>query len=637
MISEEEISQVRNSTDLVELIGVRTVLKQRRNEYWGCCPFHNEKTPSFKVDPVSQFYYCFGCGEKGDAFTFAMKTENVDFPDAVRLLAQRANIELKEEGSDSQRGRKARLLAVAAATTAFYHHQLMRVSSTKSDAARAYLGARGMGGDVAKKWTLGFAPGEGQLVKHLTELGFTTQEMVDVDVARYSNSGRGRVIDRFYDRIMFPIFDLQGRPIAFGGRIFLAGDENPAKYLNSAETVLFKKRDGLYAIDLARASIVTEASAIVVEGYTDTIALHQAGFTNAVATLGTALTAEHLRLLARFSERVVLLFDGDEAGQRAADRALDLISSALAPTSSDSRRADVYVALLPGQNDPADFVAKEGADALLEVLAAAVPLVRYGLDRTLARFDLKSLEQRIRAEAAVLQILLPLKNTAMASDYLSYISDRFNLNEMAEAEFRQRFEKMTPPRRSTSAAATAARSGSQVSATSNQATASQQNDNYLATGRQLAEARIINFERELIFLFIEQAELRAQLTPAFENTNWVLAEHSQLAACLIELYRSQPALTASECLSQLTARYPEAASTLAAARAREFTGIEPVRLADQLLFNIRETKLTAAIDNLNGEMRLLPDDDPKNQELFRQLVPLQQEIAELRKKFQSRQ
>ena len=631
MISEEEISQVRNSTDLVELIGVRTVLKQRRNEFWGCCPFHNEKTPSFKVDPVSQFYYCFGCGEKGDAFTFAMKTENVDFPDAVRLLAQRANIELKEDGSDSQRGRKARLLAVAAATTAFYHHQLMRVGSTKSNAARAYLGARDMGGNVAKKWTLGFAPGEGQLVRHLTELGFTSQEMVDVDVARYSNSGQGRVIDRFYDRIMFPIFDLQGRPIAFGGRIFLPADENPAKYLNSAETVLFKKRDGLYAIDLARASIVTEAFAIVVEGYTDTIALHQAGFENTVATLGTALTAEHLRLLARFSERVVLLFDGDEAGQRAADRALDLISSALAPTSSDSRRADVYVALLPGQNDPADFVVKEGTEALREVLAEAVPLVRYGLDRSLARFDLKSLEQRIRAEAAVLQILLPLKNTAMASDYLSYVSDRFNLNEMAEAELRQRFEKMTPPRRSSGNA------NNNATATTNQATASRQDDSYLATGRQLAEARIINFERELIFLFIEQPELRDQLTLAFENTNWVLAAHSQLAVCLVELYRSEPALTSSECLSQLTARYPEAAATLAAARAREFTGIEPARLADQLLFNIRETKLTATIDSLNGEMRLLPDDDPRNQELFRQMVPLQQEIAELRKKFQTRQ
>ncbi|MCL2632525.1 MAG: DNA primase, partial [Coriobacteriia bacterium] len=334
MISEEEISQVRNATDLVALIGTRTVLKQRRSEFWGCCPFHSEKTPSFKVDSVSQFYYCFGCGERGDAFTFAMKTENVDFPDAVRLLAQRANIQLREDGSDRQQGRKARLLAIVAATTAFYHQQLMRVKSPKADAARAYLSARGMGGDVARHWTLGYAPGTNLLVKHLMEQGHLAQDMLDVDVARYSGSGERRLVDRFSDRIIFPIFDLQGRPIAFGARVFLPDDQSPAKYLNSSETALFKKRDSLYAIDKARASIVSQGQAIVVEGYTDTIALHSSGVTNTVATLGTALSADHLRTLARFSERVILLFDGDAAGQRAADRALDLISQALAPTAS---------------------------------------------------------------------------------------------------------------------------------------------------------------------------------------------------------------------------------------------------------------------------------------------------------------
>ncbi|MCL2151043.1 MAG: DNA primase [Coriobacteriia bacterium] len=401
MINQDDIGKVRDATDLVSLIGSRVVLKQRRTEFWGCCPFHNEKTPSFKVDPVSQFYYCFGCGESGDAFTFTMKTENVDFLDSVRLLAQRANIELTEDAADPQRGRKARLLEVAAATEAFYQTQLLKVRGYKNDQARSYLAGRGFGGDVAKRWRLGFAPGGGQLTAYLQGLGFSSQEMADTDVARSNSDGGGeRHYDRFYDRIIFPIADLQGRTIAFGGRIFLPTDESPAKYLNSAETSLFKKRDNLYALDLAKSAIVSEASAIVVEGYTDTIALHEAGFTNTVATLGTALTIQHLRLLARFTEKVILLFDGDEAGQRAAGRAMDLIATTLAPNSGETRRADVFVALLPGTLDPADFVASQGPDALHAVLDAAVSLVRYSIDRTLLPFDLASPEQRSRAEAA---------------------------------------------------------------------------------------------------------------------------------------------------------------------------------------------------------------------------------------------
>ena len=442
MISEAEISQVREATDLVSLIGARVVLKPRRNEFWGCCPFHNEKTASFKVDPVSQFYHCFGCGESGDAFTFTMKTENVDFPESVRILAARANIELAEDAQGYGKGRKARLYQVVEATADFYHQQIMRVKSNNTDAARSYLATRGMGGEVAKKWKLGFAPGHGQLAAHLTSLGFTAQEMADVDVVRLAGSGQGRTSDRFFDRIIFPIFDIQGRAIGFGGRVFLPDDTSQAKYLNSAETLLFKKRDNLYAIDMAKSAIVNNKSAIVVEGYTDTIALHQAGFANTVATLGTALTAQHLRLLARFTERVVLLFDGDEAGLRAADRAMDLIEVAGGTAALTQRQADVYVALLPGNADPAEFVVAQGSEALNGVLDSAQPLVRYGLDRTLARYDLNQPEQRNRALTAALQLLRPLQGTVLASDYLSYLANVFNMDTQAESDMNNRFRSL---------------------------------------------------------------------------------------------------------------------------------------------------------------------------------------------------
>ena len=647
MISEEEISQVRNATDLVALIGSRVVLKQRRQDFWGCCPFHNEKTPSFKVDPTSQFYHCFGCGESGDVFTYTMKTENVDFPDAVRLLAQRANIQLLEEASSPQKGRKARLLAVAAASADFFHQQLMRVKSPKADAARAYLAARGLGGEVAKQWRLGFAPGQGQLVKHLREAGFTAQEMVDVDVARIS-SGNQQVNDRFYDRIVFPITDLEGRPIAFGGRVFLPDDPSSAKYLNSAETMLFKKRDSLYAINQAKASIVTEAGAIVVEGYTDTIALHSAGFTNTVATLGTALTEQHLKLLARFSERVVLLFDGDEAGQRAADRAMDLIESALAATASERRRAGVWVALLPAAQDPADYLASAGAPALKAVLDKAIPLVRYSLDRLLARYALDQIEQRSRAEAAALQLLLPLRGTALASDYLSYLADCFNMNEMTETEMRQRFERLAAPRRSTAPTTSTKASTSGIptsdtgitSSLASRSCASSANSVSPSNASPLADSsvgaalqRINDLERELLYFYTENPELRDQLTPALAVPNWANSDHQLLAEELLGMNQAEEKPSMAASLAQLTARLPQAAASLSAARLQEYSNIPPVRMADLLLFHLRESKLLAAIEKINGQRRLLNKDDPQNNELFLKLAPLQQELAELRKKF----
>ncbi|MDR2109355.1 MAG: DNA primase, partial [Coriobacteriales bacterium] len=336
--TDEDIRKVREATDLVALIGERVVLKPRNREFWGNCPFHNEKTPSFKVDPASQFYHCFGCGESGDAITFVRKIDNLDFPDAVRYLAERANIELHESGA-VQSGHKARLFKVMEQTVAFYHRQLMRVKSPETDAARAYLGSRAMSGEVARDWQLGYAPGSGSLVRELSAAGFSRADMLDANVAVDGRGGRLR--DRFFNRVIFPISDLQGRPIALGGRVLNDGEP---KYLNTSDTALFSKGTTLYALSRAKAAITATGTAIVVEGYTDTIAMHAAGFTNTVATLGTALTAEHLKKLARFARRLVYLFDGDAAGQRAADRASALITRDITPESG-SRPIELLVAV----------------------------------------------------------------------------------------------------------------------------------------------------------------------------------------------------------------------------------------------------------------------------------------------------
>ncbi|MCL2632391.1 MAG: hypothetical protein FWD45_04830, partial [Coriobacteriia bacterium] len=274
--------------------------------------------------------------------------------------------------------------------------------------------------------------------------------------------------------------------------------------------------------------------------------------------------------------------------------------------------------------------------ALHEVLDEAIPLVRYSIDRVLSRFDLKLSEQRSRAEAAAFQVLLPMKNTALASEYLGYLADRFNMSDEEEKKMRQRFDALPAPRRPSVSSAS---SEPNPNHTGTSATASARSDQSgdedasQAPYRSEVELRIENLERELLFLYIEEPPLRNQLTQAFESTQWVADEHSQIASELIEISGNSPEMEVDECLSLLTARLPAATASLSAARMREFSGITSTRLANMLLFSIRETKLQAAIESINGARRLLADSDPQSQQLFRQLVPLQQELAELRKRF----
>jgi DNA primase len=331
---------------------------------------------------------------------------------------------------------------------------------------------------------------------------------------------------------------------------------------------------------------------------------------------------------------VILLFDGDEAGHRAADRATELIGTALAASNRERRRADVYVALLPGNQDPADFVASYGQPALADILDKAIPLVRYSLDRVLEKYDFALPEQRSRAELAALTLLHPLKGTALASDYLSYLSDRFNMSEVSEAEMRGRFEKMTLTQRVAPAQASDAPATEEAIFALVGADNPAVNKQGQPAGRR-AEwlLRLNSLERELLYLFIEQVDLRGQLSPAFRRLNWSIEEHEQLANELLRIAEEGPGLAAGACLSELYKRLPQAAASLSQARIKEFGSMPPVRVADQLLFNIREIKLQSALERINGERRGLAADDPRQDELFKQLAALQQELAELRKKF----
>ena len=284
-----------------------------------------------------------------------------ELPESIRYLADRAGIELHDTGAYRERGTKrARIYDLCAETAQFYHTMLMR---GKDSRPREYFASRGMGGDVCRRYCLGFAPGRNALVSHLSQAGFTPQEMIDANVA--VSRGHGQLADRFYDRVMFPIFDEQGHNIAFGGRIM--GDGQP-KYLNTAETSVFHKKRNLYGFNWAKEFIVAQDTAIVVEGYTDCIACWEAGIKNVVATLGTALTEHHVKTLTRFAKRIVYMFDGDAAGQKAARRAIQFIEQ-------DSM--DLRCVVLPDGNDPMEFITAHGGEALQARIDAAEPLMDF--------------------------------------------------------------------------------------------------------------------------------------------------------------------------------------------------------------------------------------------------------------------
>ena len=378
-IPEDDIRRVREASDLVSIAGERVVLRQRGRDFWGCCPFHNEKSPSFKIDPSTQLWHCFGCGEGGDAFSFVMKLDDIGFVDAVRELARRAGIQITEApGAAMNRGKKARLKEVCNASAEFFHTQLMRGRGPKVDEARSYLAGRDLGGEVPKKWQLGFAPGSGSLVAYLSSKGFKAKEMIEANVAVEGRGGGAR--DRFYERIMFPIRDVDGDVIAFGGRVVGKGEP---KYLNSQETPIFHKSEVLFGLDKAKAAMASTGVAIICEGYTDVIMMHEAGVTNVVATLGTALTVQHIRVLSRHAKhKIVYLFDGDEAGQRAADRAARFIDESMLPEAG-RKQVDLCAVTLPDNLDPADFVVQREAKPFR---SSSITRCRFFVTRSIASF-----------------------------------------------------------------------------------------------------------------------------------------------------------------------------------------------------------------------------------------------------------
>ena len=616
-ISDEDVQRVREASDIVAVVGEHAPVKQRGRDFWCCCPLHHEKTPSFKIDPALQLWHCFGCGEGGDVFAFVMKVEDLTFPEAVRKLAERAHIEIVEAGGRGvSSSRKGRLKDVCRATAAFYHTQLMRSPARPAADARAYLAGRHLGGAVPKTWNLGFAPGNGALVRHLSAQGFKPDEMLEANVATKGRDGRLR--DRFFNRVMFPINDAQGDCIAFGGRVIGKGEP---KYLNSQETPIFHKSQVLYGLDKAKAAMASTGCAVVVEGYTDVIALHENGISFAVATLGTALTMRHIRILARHAQkRIVYLFDGDAAGQRAADRALAFIDRSMTPEAGKSR-IELCAVTLPDNLDPAEFVEARGADALKKLIDEARPLLSYGIERRLAAYDLATAEGRARALEDALAVLAPIKDSILAKDYAVQIAGRVRareqdvLDQLARLVPPQRIDEDEPRGGGASAQALAAGAPAEVAPSAPRRVA-----------LSSAERNRLRFERELLSLLAENPLIALAHADAIAQTSWHDARHAALAQAILDTLVENPAAAPADIISAAERALPGAAGILTSSTRRDGTPPDQAAayLVEELVIGDAEDAVAAMKAQLADPRGLAPEE---SEALFAALVALQKDLV----------
>ncbi len=606
-ISEEDITRVREATDIVSLIGEYVELRQRGRDYWGNCPFHEEKTPSFKASPTTQTWHCFGCGEGGDAFRFLMMREQFDFPESVRHLAQKAGITISEEEGGLPRGYRSRLFAACEAAASFYHTQLMRGKAEGCTKAREYLGSRGFGGEIPNTWNLGYAPGSGSLVTYLRGLGFSSQEMIDANLA-FGND-RGGIRDRFYNRVMFPIRDLQGRTIAFGGRVIGKGEP---KYINTSNCPLFSKRSNLFGIDFAKTPIVSKGASIVVEGYTDVIAMHAAGFTNTVATLGTALTPQHVKLLTRFATRVVYLFDGDAAGQKAADRAAELITSAVAPESG-GRQLSLDVAVIPDGMDPVEFIDARGAEAMSSLLDGAESLLRFVLDRRMSEIDMSTPESRVNALPSMLAPLVPIRDSILADEYVNYIADMFKLDF---SRVRRELMGLKTPRRKP------------------EGMDGRRSDTVIVTAPEPQVPRYSvptegagRWEAQIIAAYALQPQIRTRIATGMRDASWSIALHALLFEKLLDLGSDAPS---DEAVSACMVEFPESEPIWSIS----IPGISDPHVAEEIVdVMIREWGKASLADQIRDlENRFKHDrslDDAARHALFEQVSALQKQLVEM--------
>ena len=427
MIDQSVIEEIKARNDIVDLVSSYVSLKRAGSNMLGLCPFHSEKTPSFTVFPARQGYYCFGCGAGGDVITFVRQIENLEYVPALEFLAKRVGITIPADATRRGVGfDRARMLSMNKEAARFFRECLF--DKKLGAAARAYFEKRALSTATIKHFGLGYSPdGFSALTNHLHDLGYTDAEMTAGFLCGRSKK-TGAPFDYFRNRIMFPIIDVSGNVIAFGGRVM---DDSMPKYLNSSDTPVFKKSRNLFALNFARASCAEEM--ILCEGYMDVIAMHAAGFTNAVATLGTALTPEQARIMARYTKRVLISYDSDAAGQKAANRAIGILGEV---------GLDVRVLRIEGAKDPDEFIKKYGADKFRLQLSGSFSKFDFNMDGILSRHNIAIPDEKIKACAELTDLAAGIYSSAEREVYIAAAAKKLDISaESIRADVERKLRK----------------------------------------------------------------------------------------------------------------------------------------------------------------------------------------------------
>jgi len=400
------IDELVSRCDIVDIVSRYVALKKSGTNFFGLCPFHSEKTPSFSVSPDKQIYHCFGCSKGGGVLSFIMNIENLDFVDAVRFLAKIANMEVPEDGNTPDlHAKRQRLYSLNREAARFFHNNL---SSDAGRPALSYFEKRGLSTRTIRNFGLGHAPDAWDaLIQEMLAKGFSKGELLDAGLV--VKNAKGGVYDRFRNRVMFPIIDLRGDVIGFGGRVL---DQSLPKYLNSPDTVVFNKSRNLFALNIAKKS--KSRTIILAEGYMDVIALHQAGFVNAVASLGTSLTEDQARLIVRYADNAVIAYDADEAGKKASLRAIEILKKT---------GVNVKILRIPGAKDPDEFIKSNGADAFSALLNRSENHIEYRLYDLRAKYNLTQDEDRVAYLKAAAKLLSTVESPVEREIYASRVAE----------------------------------------------------------------------------------------------------------------------------------------------------------------------------------------------------------------------
>ena len=415
--SEEIIDEVRQSNDIVDVVSQYVHLKRSGRNYFGLCPFHNEKSPSFSVSPDKQIFHCFGCGVGGNVFTFLMKIEGIGFVEAVQMLAERANIQLPtlENREDAAKeALKSKVYKINEFTAEYYHQNLYKPTSKM---AQEYVKKRKLSNDTLKSFRIGFSGKFDELYKELKKQGFGNQEILESGLV--NKNDRGEYIDRYRNRLMFPICDARGRVIAFGGRVL---DDSKPKYINSPENIVYSKGRHLFGLNVAKKSSEIKKRILIVEGYMDVISLHQRGITNVVAPLGTALTQAQGWLLKRNSEQVVLSFDSDEAGLKAKIRAMDILQD---------MGCDVRVLQMEGAKDPDEYIIKYGNARFNVLVENALSVIEFKVKLLKQDLNLENTSDKIKFLNEIAKIIAKVDNTIEREVYIEKIAKQYDISKEA--------------------------------------------------------------------------------------------------------------------------------------------------------------------------------------------------------------